>query len=58
LAAAIALDDAQLARKYYSEFTADGRNAMDDPMRELRVGFPDPDLIAKYEKILAGFVKP
>lgn len=57
LAAAIALDDEQLARKYYSEFTADGRNATDDPMRELRVGFPDPELIEKYEKILAGFVE-
>ncbi len=58
LAAAIALDDEKLARKYYSEFTVDGRNVADDPMREIRVGFPDPELIAKYEKILAGFVNP
>jgi hypothetical protein len=58
LAAAIALDDEKLARKYYSEFTVDGRNVADDPMREIRVGFPDPETIAKYEKILAGFVNP
>jgi len=53
LAASIAMDDMDAARKYFDDFRSVGYSTPEDPMREIRNLFPDPDLITKYEMTLA-----
>jgi tetratricopeptide (TPR) repeat protein len=55
LAAAAALDDKGMVRRYREELEADGRGTLGDPMREIRAVFPDSELIAKYEDALGPF---
>lgn len=53
LAAAIAMGETDTARMYFDDFRSVGHTTPEDPMREIRNLFPDPELIAKYEAMLA-----
>jgi len=53
LAAAIAMDDLDTAHIHFNDFRSADPSMSQDPMREIRNLFPDPDLISKYEEILA-----